>query len=294
MFVVGAAKSGTTALYAYFKAHPHVFVSPSLKEANYMAFYGGMPPLVGPGDRQCVGGSITTLPDYQRLYAARANERIAADVSPAYLYYPHAAAKIAELAPRAKIVIVLRNPVECVLSMYSMMRRNKREPCKSLLEAFGQSERRLADGWEWAWDYKNCFKFSAQVAGYLTRFPRRQLFVRRYEDLQEQPERFYRDLTAFLGVSMIDLERSNERVNTAPRRIDMMYNNRFGRLACRVGRRVGRIVPARLARALQQKLEATAFTLSPRERRTLVDHFGADILELSRLLDWDLRDWVRG
>ena len=43
LFVVGAAKSGTTALYHYFKVHPQVFVPASIKETNYMAFYNGLP-----------------------------------------------------------------------------------------------------------------------------------------------------------------------------------------------------------------------------------------------------------
>ena len=61
IFVVGAAKSGTTALYHYFKLHPEVFV-PTVKEVNYMAFFDGLPPLAGPGDRDIVARrSVTKL-----------------------------------------------------------------------------------------------------------------------------------------------------------------------------------------------------------------------------------------
>src|SRR5262245_53726556 len=127
VFVVGAAKSGTTALYEYFKSHPQVFVPEAIKETNYMAFSGGLPPLAGPGDKTALAGqSITTLDGYRKLYSSRSEGQLAADVSPAYLYYPHTAAKIAELCPRAKIVIILRNPVQCAFSMYSMMRRDLR------------------------------------------------------------------------------------------------------------------------------------------------------------------------
>ena len=67
LFVVGAAaKSGTTALYHYFKLHPDAFV-PTVKEVNYMAFFDGLPPLAGPGDRDIVARrSVTNLDDYQR------------------------------------------------------------------------------------------------------------------------------------------------------------------------------------------------------------------------------------
>ena len=62
LFVVGAAKSGTTALFRYFRCHPQVFVPSAIKETNYMAFYNGLPLLAGPGDQTALAGhSISTL-----------------------------------------------------------------------------------------------------------------------------------------------------------------------------------------------------------------------------------------
>ena len=273
VFVVGAAKSGTTALYTYFKMHPQVFVPACVKETNYMAFCDGLPPLAGPLDRATVGDSVTSLAEYERLYGQRSSEIVAADVSPAYLYYPQASQRIARWAPQARIVMILRNPVECVLSMYSMMRRDGREPCHSLVEAFERSEERIAAGWEWAWDYKNGYKFAKQVERYTKRYPPSQLFIRRYEQLQREPERFYRELTEFLGISAIDVTDSNQRVNAAPRRVDILRQTRGGRVWHRAGRILGRVLPPRFATAIQRRFDAPAFTLKRAERRFLVDHF---------------------
>ena len=199
---------------------------------------------------------------------------MAADVSPAYLYYPQASQRIARWAPQAHIVMILRNPVECVLSMYSMMRRDGREPCHSLVEAFERSQQRIAAGWEWAWDYKNGYKFAKQVERYTKRYPPSQLFIRRYEQLQREPERFYRELTEFLGISAIDVTDSNQRVNTAPRRVDILRQTRGGRVLHRAGRILGRVLPPRFATAIPRRFDAPAFTLKRAERRFLVDHFG--------------------
>ena len=104
VFVVGAIKSGTTALYHYFKQHPQIFVPQSIKETNFMAFCEGMPPLSGPGDQAAwTGNSITTLTDYQNLYALRTEQPLAADVSPSYLYYPQAAQKLPSCARTPKL-----------------------------------------------------------------------------------------------------------------------------------------------------------------------------------------------
>ncbi len=145
LFVVGAAKAGTTSIYHYFKAHPQIYVSPTVKEANYMAYFNGLPHFTGPGDTTASAGrSVTNLPDYLALYADRTDEPVAADISPCYLHRPQAARKIAELCPRAKIVIVLRNPVESAFSMFSMMQRDGRETCDFFCRGF--SPQPPADG----------------------------------------------------------------------------------------------------------------------------------------------------
>jgi hypothetical protein len=293
VFVVGAAKSGTTAIYTWLLAHPQVFVPRSIKETNFMAFEGGLPPLEGPGDRAGMGRTITSLADYLALYAERGDEPVAADVSPVYLKVPRAADRIAELAPDARIVIVLRNPIECVLSMFAMMRGFKREPCGTLLEAFHDTDRRLAAGWEWAWDYKRGYLFSAQVARYLERFKRTNIFIRRYELLAHQPGRFYRELTEFLGVPLIDVDAFNQRVNTAPSRLEMLRRKPAGRLLYHTARAASRVLPERLTAPLRQAYQTPAYTLSAYERGVLVDHFADDVEKLSRLLSWDLSDWLQ-
>ncbi len=296
VFVVGAAKSGTTALYHYFKAHPQVFVPATIKETNYMAFYNGLPPLAGPGDRQALAGkSVTRFTDYQALYRSRTNEICAADVSPAYLYCSQAAEKIAELCPRAKIVILLRNPVECAFSMYSMMRRDRREPCHKFWQAFEQSPQRMAAGWEWAWDYQRCAMFAEQVERYQTLFPPQQLFIRRYRELKNQPAAYYRDLCKFLDVSTIGLANANLQVNLSPTRRDMLTKRKAGRWLLRTARLVGLFFPPSVKATIRQKtIGQPAFVLSPEDRRRLIMHFEADIRRLAKLMSWDLSDWLRG
>jgi hypothetical protein len=292
VFVVGAAKSGTTALYNYFKVHPQIHVPQNVKEANYMAFPDGLPPLNGPGDRWVYTETVTNLADYLRLYGER-DVDLSADVSHTYLYYPHAAHNIAQACPQAKIIMILRNPVECVLSMYSMMHRYQREPCEKLADAFLDSPRRAAAGWEWAWDYQNYFLYASQVARYLDLFPESQIFIRRYEELKHDPARFYSDLCSFLGISTIDLAAANRPVNLAPTRREMLRKRKLTRRLLRVAGAVALFCPPPLKSALRRRfLDCPAYVLRPEDRRMLVDHFGQDILDLGRLLSWDVSAWL--
>jgi len=295
VFVVGAAKSGTTAIYHYFKAHAQVFVPDTVKETNYMAFYGGLPPLAGPGDQKAVAAtSVTRLPDYLRLFQGRATQQLAADVSPSYLYFPQAAQKIAQLCPRARIIMVLRNPVDAAFSMYSMMRRDRREPCRSFRAAYRRTPQRLGAGWQWFWDLPNGWMYSRQVAEYLKLFPRDQLFIRRYEDLKLRPHEFYEQLTQFLDIPPIDVAAANRTVNTSPRRGEMISKRRIGRIALRLGRAAGYFLPLSWRSAVRkQLLDPPAFVLGRQDRQMLVNHYRGDILQLAQMLSWDLSAWLQ-
>jgi Sulfotransferase family len=295
LFVVGAAKSGTTALYHYFAAHPQIYVPPHIKEPNYMAYFEGLPDYKGPGDKtHAAGRSITSLPAYLALYAARTNQQYAADLSPVYLRHPKAPHKILELSPDAKIVMVLRNPIEGTLSMFSMMHRDGREPCASFSEAFRRTPQRLAAGWEWAWDYQGCFMYSKQVSRYLEMFPRENLFIRRYDQMKFEPERFYRELTAFLDIPTIDIK-ANRWVNRSARRADILRRTLVGKAVVELARAARLTLPAVWhARLKLTAIEEPAFRLSHDEQQMLADHFGSDIEKLAEILGWDLSDWLRG
>ncbi|HEY2760012.1 MAG TPA: sulfotransferase [Pirellulales bacterium] len=292
LFVVGAAKSGTTALYHYFKLHPNVFV-PTVKEVNYMAFFDGLPPLAGPGDRDIVARrSVTKFEDYQRLFATRTTESVAADVSPGYLQFSQTAGKIAELCPSAKIAIVLRNPVECAFSMYSMLRRDRREPCRTFRQAFALSEKRISARWDGCWDYRGAYLFADQVHRYLTLFPRSQMFIRRYEELQDKPAQFYQELCKFIGIPEIDVEHANQRLNVACTRRDLIRTRKMGRWMMRTAHVAGLAFPSSIKTPIRRYLKQPAFELTSDDRRMLIDHFAPDVLRLGQLLGWDLRRWL--
>ena len=189
--------------------------------------------------------------------------------------------------------MILRNPIECTFSMYAMMRRDGREPCRTFAEAFAQSPARMAAGWEWAWDYQRGFMLSDRVAAYFDQFPKQQLLIRRYEDLQSQPQRFYRDLNAFIGIDDIDLGDANKRENTSPTRGQMLRKKKLGRWMLRSARVAGWLTPPALKTTLRKRyLDPPAFVLNTDDRKLLVGHFADDIRKLAGLLSWDLGGWL--
>ncbi len=260
-----------------------------------MSFHDGLPRFNGPGDQEWhYRHSISSLSSYQALYRNRGGKKNAADVSPSYLSHPGAAKKIAELCPQSKIIIVLRNPVECAFSMFCHRRRDGEEPQHSFEAAFAASAERLAAGWQSHWDYKGHFLFSLQVERYLELFPKDQLFIRRYESLKHDPENFYNELCAFLGVQPIDCKSANQQVNTAPKREEIWRQRGGSRFLLKWVNSVAKRLPAKPQQKLRELvLLKPAYRLSPKDRQYLVDHFAGDIKELGKTLQWDLSDWLK-
>ena len=106
LFVVGAAKSGTTSLWTHLDAHSDVFMSRP-KEPHF--FSRAETPV-----DQLVKDPV----EYAGLFARGAAQRYRGEASPSYLWDPDSPARIKEAAPDARIIISLRDPVERAYANY--------------------------------------------------------------------------------------------------------------------------------------------------------------------------------
>jgi hypothetical protein len=102
-YIVGAPKCGTTSLYEYLKPHPQVFF-PNIKEQNF--FSTPPPPNAQLFDLRYCGSSE----EYQLLYQGAEKFDAIGDASPSYLWDENACRRIHAACPKAKIIIILRDP----------------------------------------------------------------------------------------------------------------------------------------------------------------------------------------
>ena len=112
-FIVGAPKAGTTSLYHYLSEHPQVEMS-SQKEPDYFSdkaihqqgmYYGK--------------NRVNTLDKYESLFVQKEGV-VYGEGSVSYLFYDNVAEDIKKYNPNAKIIIMLRNPIERAFSHYLM------------------------------------------------------------------------------------------------------------------------------------------------------------------------------
>ena len=268
--MIGAAKAGTSSIQEYLAEHPQIFMPPL--KPNFLAFDGDG----SPGDYP-----IRTFEAYAALYENAAGYAAVGDVSPACLGSVRAADRTAEVLPEARIIAVLRNPVERAFSGYLMQVRSGKEQ-RDAAEAF-RGDAVFVDG---GFYYERLRRF-------YDRFPRERIQVHLFEDFGADTLRVMQDMFAFIEVDptfrpSVDVRHN---VGFAPR------NKALAAFTARRDvRRLARRVIPRAARPLARralKLNAAPPPSVPASlRREMSDVYREDIERLQGLLDRDLSHWM--
>jgi len=191
--ILGAQKSGTTALYAYLRRHPEI-TGPAWKEVSYF-------------DRHYRRGPAW----YRGNFPLRAHGAIVGEASPSYLFHPLAPGRAAALLPNASLIALVRDPADRALSHYHHQVALGREELP-FEEALEREEERLAGELErmhddpgyfshawWNHTYLARGRYADQLARWLDHFPRERLLVLSNEELAERPAETYARVLEFLG-----------------------------------------------------------------------------------------------
>jgi hypothetical protein len=203
--VIGAQRSGTSSMYKYLEHHPCV-LSSLRKETEYFS------------------ARLDLGEDWYRAHfpsrARRSWEQrrrglpvLTFEASPNYLFHPLAPARAATMVPDAKLVVLLRNPVERAFSHHQHEVRAGREtePFERAvaLEAArlaGEEERMVSQpgyrslAWE-RYSYQARGHYAGQLERWLGAYGEDRLLVVRSEDLYQDPARTFGEVQAFLGLA---------------------------------------------------------------------------------------------
>lgn len=296
-FILGAPKCGTTALSEYLRRHPRVFVS-TPKEPHY--FCDDFDYYYAPGQR--------TQEHYLRLFDGATDDDLAVgEASVWYLYSATAARNIMEFDPAARVIVMVRNPVELVPSLHSQLRymldEDEPDPAVAwdLQEARRRGERlpatvRVPEFLQ----YGEAARLGAQVRRVLEVVPRAQVKVLVMDDLRADTGAVYRDTLAFLGVpddGRTEFPRVNENKVHQSAAV-ARFTQRPPSALVSVARGVKRVagverlgVLDRVRRGNRQVTRREE--ISPEFAQRLRDHFRDDVAELGELIGRDLSDWTR-
>lgn len=206
--ILGAAKCGTTTLYAYLEKSPHVAWS-IRKETFFFdrTFHRGL---------SWYRAFFPFESERRRVLAAGGGPYLVGEGTPDYLFHPHAARRAKSVLPEAKLVVILRNPVDRAYSFYRHQIQRVAEPL-TFEEAVEREEERLAGELErmlrderYASDarqnhsYVTRGRYLEQIERWLEHYPRERMLVLLMDDLVARPAETVRSMTDFLGLPEID------------------------------------------------------------------------------------------
>lgn len=291
-FIVGAPKCGTTALYSYLREHPDIFL-PDLKEPHY--FSTDLP-----------GLRVTTdMNAYCALFRDVPRGKMIGDASASYLHSRDAIAAILAVVPKARMVVMLRDPVEMAAALHAELLFNLTENIEDFHKAWNLQDTR-ARGTHLP---RHCrepqmlrYRRVCALGDHLERLqhqvPEEQRLVLLLDDLREKPGAVYRRVLAFLGLpddgrENFPRENPNKAVRSRyaaalhgslPKRLGPLY-----RPAKAIGNALGIRLSTFIAR---HNVEARPRSpLDPVLRNKLAAEFAPQVATLSRLLGRDLSHW---
>jgi hypothetical protein len=296
--VIGAPKAGTTALHSALSRHPQLHMS-AVKEPKFF-LTDGPPPRRGggPGDIQTYREHVWRQADYEALFSAAPVGALCGEATPFYLHDLGAQQRIHDLIPQARLIVIVRDPVERVHSNWTHLWSAGLEPIGDVVRACAAEPQRVADGWSAFWHYVGLGKYGEQLQHLYTLFPRDQVLVLRYRDIVDSPAEALDLICAFLDVKQgILTELPRENVTAHPdRTLTYLAVSR----ALRAGAAVGRHLPGALGAAITDPLERILQQkgrqrqpLTWEQRQQLIPYFVDDVRLLETVTDSDFADWLQ-
>src|SRR5580692_5410167 len=296
-FIAGVPKAGTTALHVALGRHPALYMS-AVKEPKFFLTEGSPPARGGPGDAKTYREHIWRRADYEALFDPASADQLRGESTPFYLHSRDAQRRIRAQIPNARLIVVLRDPVERAHSNWTHLWSAGLEPVGDLVRACAEEERRIEAGWASFWHYIGLGRYGEQLEYLFTLFPREQVLVLRYRRLVDEPAQTLDRICAFLGVQqgvLTEIPRHNVTSHPEP-----TLGHRAVGLAQRTATAVGTLIPGLTAATLNGPIERFLQRHSRErqpldwdQRQQLMPRFETDIKLLEGVLGEDFSDWLR-
>lgn len=292
-FIIGAPKCGTNALYTYLGEHPHVFM-PELKEPQYFC-------------RDFQGlAQVNSQDDYAQLFEVAPARAVLGEASVWYLYSEVAVAAIGAANPAAKLIAILRNPIEAAYSLHTQFLRSLKENEADFEAAWNLQEprrhgRRLPRYCPEprCLQYRAVCSFGLQVQRLLEWIPPGRLKILIFEEFFADVRRGYASLLEFLDLEPDERKEfgvANQNRAARSRTVTRMLGAAMAVLPgdMMVYRRRLKALGIRPLRLLSRynTVPASRPPLRPELRRALAREFTDDVRRLESVLGRSLACWT--
>lgn len=270
--VLGGHKCGTSSLHNYLAQHPEIYM-PRIKGTDFF-------------NREGSSETITSIERYQAFYQEMTNEKIAGEVSSVYLYSKGACDAIKKYLPEAKLIAVLRNPVERAFSHFNQLPETKKRD-RNFSEIFDE-KKVLRNGF-----------YSTPLNMYFDSFGRDRIKILLFDSLRNDKKCFFYSIFQWVGVNpnfmpdtSIVTRQGGEIKNQAVKNIfngnNILHSTAGFLLRPFTTPDQRRDLYKKTKNMFMQKNE-----LPEQLRKQLIDFYREDILQLQDILDMDISHWLK-
>ena len=298
-FIVGHAKSGTSALYRMLRRQPQIFM-PDVKEPSFF-----VPELYPRRRRRKSARHPETLEEYMSLFQDASPGQRAGEATPSYLWSRTAAERIAEVQPAARIIAILREPASFLRSLHLQFLQNEVETETDLLRAVELEEpRRRGEGLPrhstrpQALLYSEHVRYVEQLRRYHAVFPPEQILVLIYDDFRADNEGTVRQVLRFLEVdvsSPIEVMEVNPAVRVRSPRAQQMVRSLYlgaGPVAGAAKTAIKALTPRRLRHDAIRNMRRVQWSEpGPPDEQVMLElrrRYKGEVVAVSEYLDRDL------
>ena len=292
---MGAPKAGTTSLFHYLRQHPRIFM-PNKKEPTF--FCGYRSNFEGPGSQGFNRNLVETKEEYLALFQDAKVDMLTGEASTDYLSCSEAPYRIKDWNSDAKIILVLRNPLDRAFSEHMHLIRDQFEK-ESFIDAMALEEERFERNFIPLFWHKKRGLYYQGVKNYIDLFGRDKVLILFFEQFVRSPIGAVKKVFEFLGLDCVPAATEKAfNVSGCPRLgfLQVLFlkyrrlpnDHGFKRFMHTVSvQSFRRKIMASYLRANIKKTEK----LLPEERQKIYPHFREDIVALERLLKIDLTEW---
>lgn len=199
--IIGAQKAGTTYLYNLLSRHPSVEVNPHLSgvEQKELHFFDTMK-----YQKRGLSWYLEQFPSSEG--------KLTGEATPYYLFCPRVSYRVSKAIPEAKLIVLLRDPVDRAFSDYQNKVREGNE-LLSFEEAIRAEPKRISGEREKMFEDETYYskplrrysyiargRYHEQIAEWFSYFAREQFLILKSEELFATPRVVYEQVLAFLGL----------------------------------------------------------------------------------------------
>jgi hypothetical protein len=203
LFIVGSPRAGTTALHSFLSQHPEILMS-TLKEPEY--FCTDIHQESDSFHKEKKYFPYRTKKQYLELFQNVKNEKTIGESSTKYLASTVAAKNIYNFNSKAKIIIILRNPIDILYSLHSRLSYSGVEPIEDFEEALQLEEQRKKGDipqvvcYPSSLFYSERINFKEKIERYRMLFPEHQVKIIIHELFIKNNIKNYKDVLIFLNI----------------------------------------------------------------------------------------------